>query len=198
MITINYPTSRRYEPARFEFGVRGPAVINSSPTLGALSITPTAAPRWVATVSYAVDEDDRHPILEALVAQIGGQSNLLSMWHLMRPVPQGTLRGTPQLSATATKGATTAQIVCDSGATVKRGDMLGIGSQVVMVTADATASGTALTIAFRNPLRESVNSGTSVVWDKPAITWVSESPDVYVPYADGFGEPFAMSFVEHW
>jgi hypothetical protein len=58
------------------------------------------------------------------------------------------------------------------GKTLKKGDLLGIGSgttqQVVMVTEDATSTSQGnITVQFQPPLRNAFSGGQSVVWDKP-------------------------------
>jgi hypothetical protein len=58
------------------------------------------------------------------------------------------------------------------GKTLKKGDLLGIGSgttqQVVMVTEDAVSTSQGnITVQFQPPLRNSFPAGQAVVWDKP-------------------------------
>jgi hypothetical protein len=58
------------------------------------------------------------------------------------------------------------------GNTLKKGDLLGIGSgttqQVVMVTEDAVSTSQGnIAVQFQPPLRNAFSAGQSVVWDKP-------------------------------
>lgn len=197
MITYDWPTSRAFIPERFDIGVRAPAVASTSPTVGAMSITPNMAPRWVCVLSFPGQSGDLQAEREAWFAKLAAQSSLVTMWHLMRPEPKGTLRGTPQLAATLGKGAKQATITCDSGATLKAGDLIKVGTQTVMVTADAAAVSTQITVDFAQPLRASVNSGTAVEWDRPRLTLLAESPEIFLPYQrGGLGDRFSVSFVE--
>lgn len=197
MIEITFPTDETLHPERFEFGVRRPAVADLSPTSGAASITPTLVPRWVAALSFNAAHRDKQAEREALFAKLSGQGNYLRMWHLRRPQPRGTLRGAPQLAATAARGASTLVISCAPGETLLAGDMLGVGTngQVVMVLADAVAAGSSISVSIAGVLREAATLGTAIVWDRPAIRWVSESSDIYLPY--GYhGDRFTVNLVE--
>lgn len=196
MLTVDYPDDKHLTPDRYEFGIQGPAVINSSPTLQSLSITPAAGARFVSTISFSQHSQAVQAKREAFALKLRGQQKLLTTWHLHRPEPRGTLRGTPTMGATAAKGAITATIACTTGETLLAGDMLMLGTQTVMVMADAVAVSSSMSISFECPLRAAVNSGTAVVWDRPRITWVSTTPEVYVPYVGGAGDRFALSFVE--
>lgn len=199
MNTIDWPDDIVYVPERFEIGVRGPASVATSPTVGALYVTPTAAPRFVAVLGFNGQTSAAQAQREALFARIAGQTNFVTMWHLLRREPRGTLRGTPTLAASLGQGATQAIITCTSGATLKAGDLIKIGTQTVIVAADAAAVSTSITVDFCNPLRAAVSSGTAVEWDKPRIKWLLDTPEVYVPYQQGgLGDRFSVAFVEVW
>lgn len=116
--------------------------------------------------------------------------------------PYGTLRGTPTLSAAAQGATSIGATTSTAGHTVKQGDLLGItttaGVQAVTVTANATASGTAITIAFEPPLRAAVSGGASLVWNKPMPTFMLATPEWSASYRDGVGEPVPLEFIEVW
>lgn len=84
-------------------------------------------------------------------------------------------------------------------ASVKAGDMLGCGDQLLMVAADATANGSgAITVTITSPLRAAISSGTAVVWDKPSVLFRQESDDSAgsIEYLRGRAEPLQFVFLE--
>lgn len=109
------------------------------------------------------------------------------------------MRGTPTLSATAAQGAQSLSVTTSvAGVTVKAGDMLGVGTQLVMVGADATAAGTALTVPLASRLRASVASGSAVVWDKPRAKFrlSSDTSGGEVTFKKSMSDPLQMEFTE--
>jgi hypothetical protein len=149
---------------------------------------------------------------QALVLQLRGRVNHLACWNFGRPVPMGTLRGTPTLSASAAAGATSVAIAGgggNAGATLLRGDMLQIGtglgtSQLVMVTEDETAdgSGAMASVAFEPPLRTAFASATAVAWERPLAYFKAERGAVAWEWQAGPGQPYTTSMtldlLESW
>jgi hypothetical protein len=124
--------------------------------------------RWVASFSLAVNSYPMAQRVEAFFAQLRGMDGTVAMWHLARTLPSGTMRGSPTLSATVSQGAQAVLIQSVEGATLKAGDMLGIGGQLVMVSADATANGSGLmTVGLVNRFRQQVVASTAITYNKP-------------------------------
>ena len=201
MLELELPNVRALAPQRFSFGVNGSAVVEGldSPTGGA-GVTPAIAPRWRAEFFYNNASMNDQAIREAFFSKISGQRNFLRFHHLARPLPRGTLRGTPTLASALAFGATSCTITAQAGSTLLRGDMLGLGAngQVVMVSDDAQESGGQMVVNFVGPVRaQNLVIGTAIVWDKPKMKWISTDPDFFFPYnQNGTGSPFSVSFVE--
>ena len=85
--------------------------------------------------------EDKGADMEAFFERLHGRVNLVSLWNLARPAPRGTMRGTPTLNASVAQLADTVAISSTAGATLKAGDMIGLGGQVSRVMADYTANG---------------------------------------------------------
>lgn len=155
--------------------------------------------RWVATIAIPPNRYAVAQAIEAFFTQLRGMDGTLQLWHLARPAPSGTMRGTPTLSATAAQGAQSLSITTSvAGVTVKAGDMLGVGSQLVMAAADATAAGTALTLPIANRLRAAVASGSAVVWDRPKATFRQSTDNAVGPvlYGSGLADTLQAEFTE--
>ena len=129
-----------------------------------------AAPLWLTTITGT---SKRPELWQAMLLQLRGKTNQLALWNMGRPQPKGTMRGAMILGA-ATQGATTLIITASgqAGKTLLAGDFLGVGSgatqQVVMITADATASGSAVIVVSTEPaLRNPFATGATVTWYRP-------------------------------
>ena len=140
---------------------------------------------------------------EALLASLRGGVNTLVLSHPYRPVPSGTLRGTPTLSATAAIGATSATFAATTGQTVLPGDIFSLGGQRIMAIAAATAASSAITITWEPALRVAVASGTALVWNSPTLR-LGINPSVstrgfWVGYSGkGMAEGIDLDLCEVW
>lgn len=112
--------------------------------------------------------------VEAFFFFLSGGENRVRAWHFGRPVPRGTMRGSPTLGADAARGAGTITISnAPAFSTLERGDMLVIGDQLVQVRQPCTFSGAGVgEVGLVNRLRAAMGSGTTVLWNKPTSTFV--------------------------
>lgn len=141
---------------------------------GAQAIEVTA-PLWAVAMVLAERNDDAIGPSKALVMQLRGRTNQLSLFDVMRQAPRGTMRGTLTFNTAPAAGATSLSItggVGQASTTLLQGDLIGFGSgltqQVVMVAADATANGSGVIAVTVEPaLRNAFIIGDGVTWDKP-------------------------------
>lgn len=204
MSTYDWPTEKLFVPQMFQWGAQERVGVSESPITGDIdtSEVPFAyryriTLGWAPTPSYA----EQHRRL-GFVAKIR-RSHRIRIPCFSLLAPAGTLRGTPTVASGAAQGATTVAITTStSGHTVRIGDLLGlttaIGTQVVTVVADATASGTALTATFEPPLRAAVSGGTSVDWDAPAPLFILNSPEWAASFRPKEAQPVVLDFLEVW
>jgi hypothetical protein len=140
------------------------------------SITTYSLPgaRWMASVNFETSyEGGMRNAVEALMVSLKGGGNRLQMPYWGRLVPTGTMRGSPIVNANAASGSEQVQIT--SNGTLKRGDLIGILGQLLMVTADASPSGGLMTISFQPALRAAVTVGTAVTWNAPKVNWIPKT-----------------------
>lgn len=153
------------------FGQARYDMVESSDATGAENARLFGPPRWRASLlSPSAMRANRAAQWEALVLRLRGSINRLAVHDPVRPVPLGSMRGSPVLAATAAAGADTASITATG--TLLAGDWLQFGtglgsSQLVKVMEDATASAGAIAVQFEPPLRKAYAAGTVVTWDKP-------------------------------
>lgn len=194
MAIIPWPASIKTGPVDYgiEFDVQITAYRNGRVTTFSLP-----GSRWTASIRFETEYDVTRARKEALITKIKGGANRLSMHHHARPRPNGTLRGSPILGAPIVAGAETMTLAnCNGG--VLAGDMLGLPGQIVMVMEDTTPLFGNMTIAVSPTIRNPHNSGTAVVWNKPAALWIPRSalagPFPYL--AGGVRPAFSWDLVE--
>lgn len=148
--------------------------------------------RWAARVDLPPTTDDIVAAArEAFFDRLKGMANQVTIGHLQKSAPQGTMRGAPTLNGAVAQLANTCAITTTAGATLLAGDMLGINGQLIRVMANATADGTgAMTIEFQPRARVAWTTGLPVVWSAPTANFMLKTPDapptVWVPgYVEG-------------
>lgn len=158
-----------FVPSSFKLTLQVSQRANSSPFGGSEQVIDMLNDRWVCDLSLPARDQAGAAALEAFIASFRGMANTVDLWHYLRPVPRGTLRGTLLTSGTQAQGA--AQLVLSGGTalgTLLAGDLLGAGGQILMVSADATANGSGnITVPIANRLRAAIATGQSVTWNKP-------------------------------
>ena len=148
--------------------------------------------RWVCTFTFGNHVHTDRAAIEGFLAGLEGQYHRISMGHPRRTEPRGTMRGSPTLNGTAVQGARVLNIL--GTGTLLAGDMLGVGGQLVMVTADATSALSA--VAITPPLRAQANVGAAVTWSAPKTLWVPSTNEILVPYEHKIAPRFAVQLVE--
>lgn len=154
--------------------------------------------RWVVVVGFESEvEQMQRPRIEAMIVNLEGGANRLSMHHHGRPFPNGTMRGSPTLNASVATGAKQIQIANANG-TLKSGDIIGLLGQNVMVMNDVTPSGGVMTVDVKPAIRNAAAPGTAIVWNKPTVHFIPRT-NVAGPFGyriGGVRPGFSVEFVE--
>lgn len=195
MATINWPNAVRVGSSDYgiEFDVQIVTTRN-----GKIYTYGLPGARWVATLTFPNDvEQGLRPQLEALIVSLEGGANRLALPHFGRPVPNGTMRGTPTLVSAHSAGAKQLNLSNVNG-TVKAGDIIGVPGQILMVMSDASPTSGSMTVQTRPALFSGYSSGTAVTWNKPTSLWIPKSSTAGpFPYRPGRSRPgFSVEFVE--
>lgn len=193
MSTIVWPSS--VVPAAVDYGIEYDVQINVMRS-GRVDTYGLPGARWTATITPKNDNDAGRAPIEAVIVSLRGGARRLSMGHFGRPVPHGTLRGSPVLSAPTTVGANTIAISSANGG-VKAGDILGLGTQMLMVEEGADPSSGAMTVKVSPCVRAIYSASTAVVWDHPTMLWIPRSSTAGpFPYLPGYRPQFSIELVE--
>jgi hypothetical protein len=164
-----------------------------------------AAPLWKVNVNFdLLDEKESGPY-QSLGMQLSGARNTLELWNLGRPVPLGTMRGSPTLTASANPGATSLSITNagQAGTTLKAGDYLGVGTsytqQVIMVLTDITLDGSgSATISTSPAIRFTQASGAVVVWYQPKALFRQQTVSNGWDYERTTASGLSLDLLEDW
>ncbi len=197
MIYVTWP--EWLQPDSFEIGLRSHVAITSNTYTGKITTQELPGSRWVVRANFPQSVGGQQAEVEALFAKLRGQANRIQMWHLKRPVPRGTMRGSPVILGARAQGLVLVSVVGPAGSTLLPGDMLGIttteGVQVVEVV-EASGVGT-VTAEVSPPLKANVNAGAIVYWNRPLISFISMSSEIMVPYGrNGIDPGVTIDLVE--
>lgn len=194
---------------RFAFGQHRSDLAEASETTGAVSTRLLGPPRWkLAVASNRQLSDVQLAIWQPMLLKLRGNVNHLALWDVVHPVPLGTMRGTMTVSGTPAAGATTVTITAgggQAGTTLKANDWLqfgsGLTSQLVNLTADATADGSGIiTVTFEPPLRLALSNGSAVTWDHPVANYKMVNSSFLLEYDPGYltKGSVALDLLEQW
>lgn len=156
--------------------------------------------RWVATITFpgqvvhTAEDDAQRGRVEALIMSLRGGARKLQMGYFGRPVPNGALRGSPKLASPTTVGANTISLKdCNGG--VLAGDILGLGTQLLMVEEDASPIAGAMTVKVSPCVRAVYSADTAIVWNRPTCLWVQQE-SVSFPFLPNVRPEFSIKLVE--
>lgn len=173
MAVIDWPTGRLGEPQAMRFGASTPKTAWSAAYTGQTQSISHLADRLRLTLRMPMALPADAGTREAFLLELASAGHWVRMYHRQRPVPVGTLRGSPTVATGAIAGARSVTLNVSSGSpTLVGGDLLGIGSQLVMVSASgAVGGGSSMTVPLALPLRVDVTAGDAVVWQRPTGTF---------------------------
>lgn len=126
--------------------------------------------RWAVSLTLPPRRAAAGGEAEAFFARLAGGVERLRLWHVQRPQPRGTMRGSPTLQASVSRGALSLQIATTG--TLEAGDMFGVGGQLFQAFQACTPSGGVLTVPLVQRVRAALTAGAAVTWDKPTALFI--------------------------
>lgn len=191
MATVTLPAG--WCPAAFAMRAVNPAFLSRSQATGQQQVRGVPGWYWQASVEWPMRQSGG--AMDAFIGRLG-PGDLLQMAHPVRPVPVGTLRGSPQVNGAHNAGAKTLAIKnATNGQTLLAGDFVGVGGVVYMVASDVTVSGGGASVALTTGLRAALTNNTAVAWNAPTINW-RVMPGAMLVYRPGYQERVAMDLEE--
>ncbi len=182
----------------------------ASPFGGSEQVIDMINDRWRVSVLLPSLYEDDAAVLESYINAMRGQVNHTELYHYQRPVPRGTLRGSPFLLADAVQGTDQLTLFVTPGATLLPGDLIGLDGMILQCRESCTADDAGvLVVPLANRLRRSVSGfrrnsiatyinenglfSTAVV-NEPRFQWkrvlTEASSTNLVLYSSGFDNPY--------
>lgn len=194
MATISLPSS--FRPESFSMRMSTNQRSFSSPFGGSEQVNDLLNDRWTATVSIPRRGSDTQASIEAFLNAMRGQTNTCNLWHMQRPVPRGTMRGSP-VSFGAAKGTSIMRIGGTVGSTLLAGDLIGVDGLLLQVAENATVGGVGyVDVTFVNRFRRTIAAGgVPVIWDRPTAAFRLMT-NASVLYQPGYAEGVSLDFAE--
>lgn len=133
-------------------------------------------------------------LAEAFFGRLSGGVDRVRVGHFMRPVPLGTMRGTPTVASSASRGAQT--IALTATGTLLAGDFFKVGGQLLRCSADCESVSGTLTVPLVQRLRASVAAGAAVTWDRPTALFVYPAMSFAAGFGRGVAAPISVDLEE--
>lgn len=203
MTVLTYPSTLVFHPAEFTPALDRNIERTRNPLTKRRKTVEHPGALWVFTLLYAPVTHEEAAELEAFWNELSDADNTLSLWHLARPMPRGTLQTNTTTAASASEGASALNLTADTGKTLLVGDMFSVvlassKVQLVQVVKNVTSvDGVMTAVSFVPPLVGAVNNGATVTVVKPTTTFDLEEPYVPTRYVGGNAvPPVAVVLVE--
>jgi len=199
MATINYPNTTIFtKPQAFEFGLRFNTMIHTSPLTGYVQTVGLTGARWTAQITFAGQSPENAATIEAFIVSLKGQQNRLALYNLARPSVNGTGNGTPLVAGGSQTGTSiNTDGWANSETVLKAGDMIGIGGELKMVTADVTSNGSGeATISFEPAIRTSPSDNSAVDITAPTALFILTENEIRSRRTQALYEPLTIDLVE--
>jgi hypothetical protein len=198
MATYDWPEA--LVPQRAAWGSQGAGEQFKSPYNGTLQVVDYVAERWVVSATLPPARRVNAGAVEAFAMILRGGVHRVRVWHFGRPVPIGTMRGSPTLSGAVSRGGTSLPITGGTASsTLKAGDMLGAGGQLFMVASDVTLNGSgAGSVPVVHRVRATIAGGSAVTWNRPTGDFIVPAWLASVVHGPGLIEGAALDLEEVW
>lgn len=180
MTTYSWPSG--YYPETFELKLAPNARVIRPMFDGRPQSIEFVGARWRASLTLPPDVLGDRGEIEGFFNRIRGPAHRVSLWHLARPVPRGTLQANTTTNTTAAQFDSSVSFAAPTGLTLLAGDMVGVAladstTQLVQLVTAATAAAGSMTATFTPPLRWSVSNGAAITVVKPTATFMlAEAP----------------------
>lgn len=204
MTIVTWSTDRIYEPREFEMTQEQGMYESLSPynKYRQSSYIPGTA-SWSVNMTFPGAGPGlfaHRARLEAYCNRFRDRQDQVRIWHFKRPVPYGTMRGSPAVDGVHAQFAKTLNIRgAAAGVTLIAGDLLGVNGLLVEVAADCvTDAFGAVAVSLTADMRTALTDGMAITWDKPTALFIRVSPRVAPRFSPGEVSGFSIDFAEYF
>jgi hypothetical protein len=195
MTTISLPPGFD-DPVAFSLQLMVNQRVHSSPFGGSEQVIDMLNDRWTATVAVPARTNDEAAIYEAFIGSLRGMVNTINLFHLVRPIPRGTMRGTPTCQVSGQGDGAMVLHTGQPGCTLLAGDMFGVSGLLLQVASDVAADGSGvMVVTLVNRLRKQIANGSAITWDRPTAPFRLMSTPA-MQHVPGWAEGVSLDFAE--
>lgn len=197
MATYDWPAS--FYPTSMEWGNRKAGLQFESPHNGSTQALVFPNERWLLNLALPPKVWADAGAVEAFFERLSGGVNRVRVYHRTRPVPVGTMRGTPTVQVAAARGNATLTIGTTAGATLKSGDLFKVANQLFKTADDCVANGSGLIVVpLVHRVRYAIGTGAAVAWDRPTAEFVMLAMGSSMSYSAAVSNPVTVDLQEIW
>jgi hypothetical protein len=173
MADLTLPTLSWHTPPAFTFGLRSKTETLKSPLNKTVQTIELPGPRWSFNFSYQGLPEADSALLQSFIARMRGRTNRLMLHNIARPIPLGTMRGSPLVNGAHLGGVDVVNVKNLSvGETLLAGDFISINGELKMVMEDVTFVATTASVKIEPPMRRPCTDSAVILWDKPQARFV--------------------------
>lgn len=198
MATLNWPAG--LWPSQVELALVEAGAQAISPYNGTVEAITYVAERWRMgiTLPPALTKDGY--ARQAFLRKLGLGKNRVRLGPYLwgQEVPQGTLRGSPVLASTASRGATSLVATTAVGSSLRAGDFVGCGGQLFEVASDCSDSSGTMTIPVNNRVRANIGAGSAVTWSAPTAEFILPAASIPFVNSRAILQSVTLDFIESW
>lgn len=203
MTTIAFPVIRNNAgPSSLVWRKISNTQVHESPLTRSVQTMALPGARWACAATWENLSRDDAAVMRAFLASLRGRAGRFYLWHLGRPTSRGNAAGVPVVYGGGQTGASINTHGWSAGASLRAGDMIGIGTELRMQITDATADGAGLmTLTFDEPVRASPANNAPVITSYATCAMRLSGDDFdssFAPARAGPVETFSLDCVETW
>src|SRR5690606_6459548 len=109
-MTISYPSTSAFLLEEFSLGLQRNIAQRRNPLTRRRKTVEYVGAVWVATLTYPDNNYADRAQIEAFWNRVTDADETVSLWHMARPAPRGTLQSNTTTSASAAEGASTVNL----------------------------------------------------------------------------------------
>jgi len=157
-------------PSSYDWQLVCNTQIFTSPLDGSVQTSESPGARWKVSLGFKKQSRAEGRVMAAFLASLRGRAGRFYLHDHAQPTPRGTISGLPVVSGAGQTGASI--LTTGWSGTLLAGDMIGIGGELKMVTADVVGSNVAaVAVPFEPPLRKSPAGASAIIIHSPTAVF---------------------------
>lgn len=192
MTTYSFPD---VEPSASEFAIVSNTKVFISPFTGSVQTASRSGTRWRIVLTFNNLKDSDRRLMQAFIAKLDGQTHRFTVKDHSHTF-SGAINGTPLVAGASQTGNSIDIDGLSGGDNIKEGDLFSIGGELKMCTADASASGGAMTISFVPEIHNSPSDNSAVIYENPTGTFMLTGNENGWSNAPGVFSNFSIEAIE--